>query len=95
MIAIKLTCPANPGQNTILRASAPQGSGVRAMPQTRVLGTVPAPADGSADITALYTARFGTPAVGDRLFVECNVFDAAAGWEGPRLSWTALVPAQG
>jgi hypothetical protein len=93
VIALKLTCPTNPGQNTIVRASAPVSSAVRAVPQTRVLGTCPAPAQGSSDITSLYVARFGAPVEGDRVFVECNVFDPAAGWEGPRLTFTALVPA--
>jgi hypothetical protein len=91
VIALKLTCPTNPGQGTIVRASAPQSSGVRAVPQTRILGTCPAPAAGSADITSLYTARFGAPAAGDRIFVQANTM--ADGWEGPRLTFTALVPA--
>jgi len=91
VIALKLTCPGNPGEYTIVRASAPQSSGVRAVPQTRILGTCPAPAAGSADITSLYTARFGAPAAGDRIFVQANTM--VDGWEGPRLTFTALVPA--
>ena len=90
-ITLKLTCPTNPGQNTIIRASSPQGSGVRSVPQTRILGMCPVPTAGASDITSLYTARFGAPVAGDRIFVEANTY--ADGWEGPRLTFTALVPA--
>ena len=48
-------------------------------------------AAGAADITALYTARFGALSVGDRIFVEANTM--AEGWEGPKLTYTAVVPA--
>jgi hypothetical protein len=90
-IAIKLTCPTNPGQNTIIRASAPVSSAVRSVPATRIIGTCPVPAAGASDITSLYTARFGTLNEGDRIFVEANVM--AEGWEGPKMTFTALVPA--
>ena len=72
VIALKLTCPNNPGQNTIVRASAPQSAGREVCNDFRVLGACPAPADGSADITALYTGRYGVPAVGTKVFVRGN-----------------------
>jgi hypothetical protein len=78
------------GQNSIVRAAAPVSSAVRAVPQTRIIGTCPVPAAGASDITSLYTARFGVPTAGDRVFVECNTM--AEGWEGPRMVFTALVP---
>jgi hypothetical protein len=90
VVALKLTCPTNPGQNTIVRAAAPVSSGVRSVPATRIIGTCPVPTGGSADITSLYTARFGAPVAGDRIFVECNTM--AEGWEGPKMTFTALVP---
>ena len=89
-IAVKLTCPTNPGENTIIRASAPVSSAVRSVPGTRILGMCPVPTAGAADITSLYTARFGALSVGDRIFVEANTM--ADGWEGPKLTYTALVP---
>ena len=52
-VALKLTCPGNPGQNTIVRGSKPLNQGVEVCKDFRILGTCPAPADGSADITAL------------------------------------------
>jgi len=90
VIALKLTCPTSPGENTVIRAAAPQHSGVRRMPDTRILGTCPAPAQGSANITSLYTAKFGTPAVGQRIFVEAAIMQD--GWYGPKRTFTALVP---
>ena len=90
-IALKLTCPTSPGQNTLVRASAPQNSGVRRLPGLRILGMCPTPAQGSADITSLYVARYGAPPVGKRVFVQaCLVTD---GWESLPHTFTALVPA--
>jgi hypothetical protein len=45
------------GANSIIRASAPVCQGRETCDGFRVLGTCPAPAAGSADITSLYTAR--------------------------------------
>ena len=35
-----------------------------------MIGMVPAPQTGAANITSLYTAAFGAPVVGKRLFVQ-------------------------
>jgi hypothetical protein len=90
VIALKLTCPADPGQNTIIRASAPVSQGINRVPFTRIIGMCPAPAAGSANITSLYTAVFGVPAVGSKVFVEANML--LDGWESPRWAWNAIVP---
>jgi hypothetical protein len=60
-VALKLTCPTSPGQNTIVRASAPVSAGRQTCSDYRVLGMCPTPAQGSSDITSLYTARYGAP----------------------------------
>src|ERR1035438_2001082 len=39
VVAVTLTCPTNPGQNTVLRASPPQNSAVRACRNFRIIGT--------------------------------------------------------
>ena len=91
VVAIKLTCPTSPGENTVIRGSAPQRSGVRRMPDTRILGTCPAPVTGSSDITAMYTALFGAPVAGQRLFIEAGIMEN--GWFGPKAYFTGLVPA--
>ena len=53
----------------------------------------PAPAAGSADITSLYTARYGVPPVGMKVFVRVNQF--VDGWEDTAAKFSAIVPAVG
>jgi hypothetical protein len=91
VIALKLTCPTDPGQNTIVRASKPLSQGFEKYSSFRILGICPAPAQGSADITNLYTARFGVPAVGTKVFVSVNQF--VDGWEDHAVTFAAIVPA--
>jgi hypothetical protein len=91
VIALKLTCPSDPGDGTVVRASKPQNDGTRMPRSLRFLGTCPAPAQGASDITALYSAVYGVPAVKQRIFVECQL--AVDGWLGPVVRYSALVPA--
>jgi len=91
VIALKLTCPTDPGSNTIVRASAPLSQGRQSWNDFRVLGTCPAPTQGSANITGLYTARYGVPPVGTKVFVRVNQF--INGWENLPVSFWAIVPA--
>ena len=72
VIAVKLTCPTPPGENTVLRASPPRNSAVRACLKFRIIGTCPAAVQGSADITALYVAEYGAVPAGKRLFVQAS-----------------------
>jgi len=91
VIAIKLTCPTSPGENTVLRAGAPQHSGVRRAPGMKILGTCPAPTQGSATITSLYSATYGAPVANQRIFLEaCQMTN---GWMSPARLMSALVPA--
>ena len=76
VITVKLTCPNDPGENTVLRASPPQNSAVRACRNFRIIGVCPAPVAGSAVITGLYTAEFGAVPV------------ASACSSGPARWWT-------
>ena len=92
VIALKLTCPTSPGENTIIRGSAPISQGRETCSDYRVLGTCPAPALGSADITSLYTARYGVPPVGKKVYVQANQF--VDGWESLPRSFWAFVPAE-
>jgi len=57
----------------------------------RILGTCPAPVAGAADITGLYTARFGVPAVESKVFVVANQY--VDGYEDLGTEFTAVVPA--
>ena len=90
-ITLKLTCPTSPGENTIVRGAKPLSQGRETCNDFRVLGMCPTPAQGSADITSLYTARYGVPPVGKKVYVQVNQF--VDGWESLRRSFWAIVPA--
>ena len=90
VIAVKLNCPSDPGDNTVLRASPPQNSAVRACGNFRIIGTCPAPAAGSADITELYVAEYGVVPVGKRLFVRASTM--VNGFESLGRQFQARVP---
>jgi len=90
-IALKLTCPTSPGENTIVRGSAPLSQGRQTCSDFRVLGTCPAPAQGSANITSLYTARYGEPPIGKKVYVQVNQF--VDGWESLPVTFWGIVPA--
>ena len=91
-IALKLTCPGDPGNNTIIRGSKPVSQGVEVCKDFRVLGVCPAPAAGVADITELYAARYGTPRVGTKVYLQLNQF--VDGWEDLPVTFSAIVPAE-
>jgi hypothetical protein len=91
VIALKLTCPDDPGENTIVRGSAPLSQGRETCRDFRILGTCPAAVAGSADITTLYTARYGVPPVGKKVYVRVNQF--VDGWEDLPVAFSAIVPA--
>ncbi len=91
VIAMKLTCPTSPGENTIVRASAPLSAGRQTCGNFRLLGTCPTPVQGSSDITSLYTARYGAPSAGKKVYVQ--VSQMIGGWEQVPVSFWAIVPA--
>ena len=91
VIAVKLTCPTNPGESTVLRASPPQNSAIRACRNFRIIGICPAPTDGAADITGLYTAEYGAVPVGKRIFVLASTM--VDGFESLPRQFQARVPA--
>ena len=90
-ITLKLTCLGDPGENTIVRGSKAVSQGFEKLNDFRVLGPCPAAVAGSADITNLYTARYGAPPVGTKVFVRVNQF--VDGWEDVPLTFAAVVPA--
>ena len=87
---VLLACSGDTGQYTVLRASRPVNCGVRRCLQFRFLGLCPSPVDGFADITARYTALFGLPPVGKRIFVRATVM--VDGCESEAREFTARVP---
>jgi hypothetical protein len=78
-VAVRLTCPTEPGESTVLRASPPQNSAIRACRNYRIIGVCPVPVAGAADITGLYTAEYGAVPVGKRIL--CS---PARWWTGSR-----------
>jgi hypothetical protein len=46
---------------------------------------------GSADITGLYTARYGVPPVAKKVYIQVNQY--VDGWESRPVSFWAIVPA--
>ena len=90
VVALKLTCPTNPGENTIIRGSKPVSQGVEVCKDFRILGACPVPAAGSADITSLYTARYGVPTAATKVYVRVN--QVVDGWESLPRTFSAIVP---
>ena len=90
-IALKLTCPTSPGTNTVVRASEPVSAGREKCGSYRILGMCPTPAQGSADITSLYTARYGVPPAGTKVFMRVSLM--VDGWEDIPAKFSAIVPA--
>jgi hypothetical protein len=91
VLKISLACPSGPGDHLILRASAPLSAGRKTCTDFRIIGTCPPSGQGSADITALYTARFSASRVGSKLFLRVNqIID---GWEDKPVEFTFVVPA--
>ena len=91
VVSLKLTVTDSPPEGTMLWAAPPQNAGTRRPVTLRLLGTLGTETAGKVDITAQYVAEFGHPAADDRVFVACNA--NSNGWEGPRVSFNARVPA--
>ena len=91
VVALKLGCPTDPGENTIVRGSKPVSQGVEVCKDFRILGLCPAAVEGSANITGLYTARYGVPKAGTKVYVLVNQF--VDGWESLPRTYSAIVPA--
>ena len=90
-IALKLTCPSDPGDNTIVRGSKAVSQGIEVCKDFRILGPCPAPVAGVSDITGLYTARYGVPKAGTKVYVQVN--QMVNGWESLPRTYSAIVPA--
>jgi hypothetical protein len=91
VIRLKLACPSTPAAHTMVRAAAPCSPGRAYCDDYRFVGVLPAPAQGWCDITSLYTARYGSPAVGTKVFVRVN--QNVNGWEDMPVEAWGIVPA--
>ena len=88
---LKLSCPSAPPANTTVWGAKPVRNGVARTPAMVLMGVLPTPAQGACDITALYSAVFGAPAVGTKIFVATELLNA--GYGGGRLVTSGVVPA--
>ena len=82
VIAVKLTCVGDPGENTVLRASPPQSAAVRACRNFRIIGTCPAAVAGSADITGAVCGR-----IRRRAWRACACSSGPARWSAGLRAW--------
>jgi hypothetical protein len=91
VVALKLNCLGDPGENTVIRAGKAVSQGRENCTDFRIIGTCPAAVAGSADITALYTARFGPPTAAKKVYVQAS--QVVDGWESRPITFWAIVPA--
>lgn len=89
-IALKLACADDLETNTMLRMTRPQSGGTRRAITWNYLGTCPVVSGGYSTVTSLYTAEFGVPAVGTRIFAQVN--QNVDGWQDNRVMFSAVVP---
>ena len=88
---LKLTTTDNPPDHCELWAAAPTKAGVGRTPSMVLLNALDTPTSNAIDITAVYKARFGNPAVAQRVFV--GVKQINLGIAGPMLTFNATMPA--
>lgn len=90
VFSMALTCPTQPSESTILRCSGCVSSAIRRTPSLVILGTCPAAVQGSSNVLALFTAKFGQPIPGDKVFMSAQ--DMVNGYLGPKRVFSAVVP---
>lgn len=89
-IALKLSVPRAPSQYVLVLGTAPCSAGIAVPRRFVILGALPAAVARVSDVTDLYTARYGVPPVGSRIFIR--TIQVASGWEDFPKDTTAIVP---
>jgi hypothetical protein len=79
-----------PTEDIMVYGQAPCSAGRRKRRRVAYLGLLPAREAGRAEITALYTARFGEPPVGDKVFIVTR--QEKDGWQGFEHETSEIVP---
>ena len=72
VISLKLATSDAPEDGSMLRAASPVKAGIRRCPGLALLGTLDSPVNNKIDISTAYKNRFGSPAVGSKVFVAVN-----------------------
>lgn len=90
VIAVKLNMMSDMPEGTMVRVSKAVSAGIGRTPRLAYVGTPPATAQGFADITALYTGKYGVLVAGRRIFVGVN--QQVSGWIDDPVVYDAVVP---
>ncbi len=88
----ELNTTGSPPDGSMLRGAPPCSAGRYRAPGMVFLGTLGSPTLNKIDITTQYTARYGTPSVGQKIFVAAN--QNIDGYEDIPLEFSAVVPAK-
>lgn len=72
VITLKLTTTGTPADGTMLRVSKPFSPGVYRTPELNYVGTLASPVNNQIDISTVYKAKYGSPAVGSKVWVSVN-----------------------
>ena len=89
-VRLLLTISGPVAEDIMVLGQAPCNSGRRKRRNVSYLGLLPAPQTDLSDITALYVARYGEPAVGQRVFIVTR--QQKDGWEGFDQETHEIVP---
>jgi hypothetical protein len=90
VVAIKLNCTGTSAAFNLVWGSPPKSAGGFAVNDFSYLGELPAVESGAANITALYTAKFGAPLAGQKVFIRSN--QMLDGYEDLPHQWSGIVP---
>jgi hypothetical protein len=91
VVAIKLACSGSSAAFNLVWASPPKSAGRFNVDDYYYLGQLPEVASGKANITALYTAKFGVPDAGQKVFIRSR--QMLDGYEDLPHQWSGIVPA--
>ena len=91
VVSIKLATAGTMPAKALVKACKPQSAGISICNNWRTLGLCPAVTGGAVDITALFTAKFGAPPVGKKLFIQ--VAEVAGYTEEIPSQYEGVVPA--
>lgn len=91
VVAIKLTASGTSGAFNIVSATPPLSQGRGRAYMLNELGELPEVVAGKADITSLYTAKFGAPVAGQKLFVRSH--QMLDGYTDLGVQFSGIVPA--
>ena len=89
--SIKLVCSGSSDAFNLVWATPPQSAGRYAVNDFNYLGELPEVVSGKADITSLYSAKFGLPAVGQKVYIRSK--QMVSGYEDLPHQWSGIVPA--